>query len=414
MKIQALSYSDTAGGAARAAYRIHQAVKSAGVDSHMYVNHTSSGDWTVHGPEGGWDRVMACARPGIGRLLNRLLTTSNPIPRSPAVMPSFWSKLINNSDSDVAHLHWVNNEMLSITDIGRITKPVVWTLHDMWAFCGAEHVTNEVRWQQGYTSQGRPAYESGFDLDRWVWRHKRRAWRRPMHIVAPSHWLAECARHSALLHDWPISIIHNPIDTKVWKPLEKSLARGLMGLPSEGYLLLFGTFGANSAANKGFDLLRSALQCLQGKMELQLVVFGQSPPQDPVDIGFPIYYTGHLNDDLSMRALYSAADAIVVPSRQEAFGQTASEALACSTPVIAFGATGLIDVVRHQQTGYLATPYDAEDLANGIQWVLSDSERYERLSAQARVDVVSRFSYHVIASQYLQVYKSAMNLYCGH
>lgn len=409
MKIIHLNHSDINGGAARAAYRIHHAVRQQGMDSRMWVDNASAGDWTVEGPQTKWRKGFNKLRPGLGGVLTRTLKTGNPIIHSPSILPSRWQGRLNASEADVIHLHWINGEMISIADIAQIRKPVVWTLHDMWAFCGAEHVTEDFRWREGYTTGNRPAYESGFDLNRWVWRRKRKAWRRPMQIVTPSLWLAECAQQSVLMRDWPVSVIPNAIDTEIWRPIEKSVARGLMGLPADGHILLFGTFGANSAPHKGFDLLRSALAHLHGQVEgLQLVVFGQLAPRDPVDLGFPVHYAGHLHDDLSLRVLYSAADAIVVPSRQESFGQTASEALACGTPVVAFGATGLLDVVRHQQTGYLAKPYDAEDLAHGVRWVLADSERHARLCAYAREDAVARFSYPVVAKQYLAVYEAAI------
>ena len=154
-----------------------------------------------------------------------------------------------------------------------------------------------------------------------------------MHIVTPSQWLADCVRDSALMRDWPVSVVANPINTERWKPLEQSLARELLGLPAHVPMLLFGSYGANNAHHKGFDLLLQALKHLRDDPRAQgmeLVVFGQRAPQSPPNLGFPIHYTGHLHDDLSLRALYSAADAIVVPSRQEAFGQTASEAHACA------------------------------------------------------------------------------------
>lgn len=375
----------------------------------MYVSDASSGDWTVQGPVRKWDRLMAGVRPAIGRLPNRLLTTENPILHSPAILPSGWPKRINSSDADVAHLHWVSLEMMSIEDIGHIKKPIVWTLHDMWAFCGAEHVTEDFRWRDGYATRNRPVYESGFDLNRWVWQRKCKAWRSPMRIVTPSHWLADCARQSVLMRDWPVSVIHNPIDTEIWRPIEKGLARQLMGLPAAAPLLLFGTFGENAAPHKGFDLLLSALKCLRGQVGgLQLVVFGQALPREPVDMGFPIHYVGHLHDELSLRVLYSAADIMVIPSRRENLPNTGVESLASGTPVVAFETCGLPDVVRHHQTGYLAKPFDAEDLAEGVRWVLQDSERYVRLCTNARNDAVTRFSYPAVARQYLDVYKAAI------
>ena len=409
MKVASINYSDIDGGAAIAAYRIHNALMSYGVDSYMYVNKAKTGDWSVQGPQGKWSRVLAKVRPPLGGLVTRLLKTDNPIIHSPAILRSAWPRKLNNSDADVIHLHWVNNEMLSIEDIGRIKKSVVWTLHDMWAFCGAEHISNDFRWRDGYLRNNRPDHEAGFDLNRWVWGRKLKYWDSPMHIVTPSKWLADCVQQSILMRDWPVSVIHNTINTEAWRPVEKPLARSLLGLPLMAPLLLFGTFGSNSAPHKGFDLLQSALQYLQGEVDdLQLVIFGQLAPRESVDLGYPVHYVGHMHDDLSLRVLYSAADVMVVPSRKEAFGQTAMEAQACGTPVVAFDTCGLPDIVQHKQTGYLAKIFDTVDLAQGIQWVISNNERYSNLCTNARDDAVSRFSYPVVAKQYMAVYEKAI------
>ena len=148
---------------------------------------------------------------------------------------------------------------------------------------------------------------------------------------------------------------------------------------------------------KGFDLLQEALRHLRGQsttplLDLQLVVFGQLAPRTPLDIGYPVHYTGHLHDNVSLRLLYAAADAIIVPSRQEVFGQTGSEAHSCGTPVVAFDACGLPDIVTHQQTGYLAKAFEAIDLAAGIQWVLADPQRHAALCQAARAKAVALWS----------------------
>jgi glycosyltransferase involved in cell wall biosynthesis len=325
------------------------------------------------------------------------------------VLTSNWVKRINASDADVVHLHWVQDEMLSIADIGRLKKPVVWTLHDMWAFCGAEHYTEEFRWREGYRAGNRPGYESGFDLNRWTWARKRNHWQRPMHIVTPSRWLADCVRESPLMRDWPVSVVPNCLNTERWQPLDKNLARQLLGLPIDVPLLLFGAMSGGTDPRKGFDLLLQALAHLRSEMpELNLVVFGQLSPRNPPDLGFPIHYTGHLYDDLSVRALYSAADALVIPSRQDNLPNTGVESLACGTPVVAFNVCGLPDIVQHQHTGYLAKAFDVLDLAQGLQWVLADRERLLRMRAQARQTAVARFGYAVVAEEYRKVYEEAI------
>jgi glycosyltransferase involved in cell wall biosynthesis len=346
-------------------------------------------------------------RARIGEAVTRLLHTENRILHSPEVLRSRWPQRLNNSNADVINLHWIGYEMISVADIARFQKPVVWTLHDMWAFCGAEHFTEDFRWREGYLRNNRPVHESGFDLDRWTWKRKSNHWRRPIQIVAPSHWLADCARQSALMREWPVSVIPYAIDTEAWHPVDKQLARKILGLPVDSPLLIFGAIGGTRDPRKGFDLLKGALDHLRGEIQgLELVVLGQTPPMKPTDLGFPVHYAGHLHDDISMSLFYSAADALILPSRQDNLPNVGIEAQACGTPVVAFNACGLPDIVEHKETGYLAKAFDTQDLAEGIRWVLADTGRRARLSSQSRNAAVAKFSYPVVAEQYLRLYET--------
>ena len=408
MKVRLVNESDINGGAARAAFRIHQAIRDSGIDSQMLVNMAASGDWSVQGPTSDWAKAIGRIRPKLVMPLLRLLRTGNPIVHSPAVLPSRWPKLINASDAGVLHLHWVQGEMLSIADIARICKPIVWTLHDMWAFCGAEHYTSDHRWRDGYRHDNRPEHESGFDLNRWTWQRKRKLWRRPLQIVCPSHWLADCVRSSALMADWPVAVIPNPIDTERWQPIDQRLARQLLGLPQDCLLLLFGAMGGGSDPRKGFDLLSAALAqlCRESSLhDIQLVIFGQLAPESPPKLGFPVHYTGHLHDDLSLRALYSAADVMVIPSRQDDFPNTGLEAHACGTPVVAFNTGGLPDIVEDRVTGALAEQFEPASLAASIRWVLEDPQRLQQLGAAARSRTERLWSPARVSGLYAELYQ---------
>lgn len=142
--------------------------------------------------------------------------------------------------------------------------------------------------------------------------------------------------------------------------------------------------------------------------DYELVVFGSSAPQTPQGFKQKAHYLGQLHDDVSLRVLYSAADVMVVPSLQEAFGQTASESMACGTPVVAFGATGLLDIVDHQQTGYLAEPFNTQDLANGINWVLQHQSP-DKLADNARQTVLVNFESSLVASKYIDLYREVLS-----
>jgi glycosyltransferase involved in cell wall biosynthesis len=409
MKIVHVSHSDLSGGAAIAAYRIHRVLRSQGVDSTMAVNSATSGDWTVQGPKAPVAKQMAYVRPYLGSFFSRGLQTTEPGIHSTALVSSTWPQRLKATGADIINLHWVNWEMLSISDIGQLQQPVVWTLHDMWAFCGAEHYTNDHRWREGYWRHNRPGYEGGVDLNRWTWNRKRKHWRKPFQIVTPSQWLADRVSKSVLMGDWPVTVIPNPIDTELWQPVDKGLARQLLHLPQDLPLLLFGAAEGSADPRKGFDLLTAALAHLRGEIDgLELVVFGQGEPKQPPALGFPVHYMGRLQDPLSLRVLYSAADAMVIPSRQDNLPNTGLEGHACGTPVIAFKVGGLPDIVDHLKTGYLAAPFDIEDLVRGIQWVLEEGDRLIGLSNNARERALDLWSPEVVGNLYHNIYSSIM------
>ena len=412
MKIGSLSFSDISGGAAIAAYRIHCALRKYGVDVSMRVNLSLSEDATVQGPQNIFEKAV----PKIARVLGRIsartfLHTGNPVIHSPAHIPSRIPRYVNHSDFALIHLHWINGEMISISDIAKLSKPLIWTLHDMWAFCGAEHYTQDKRWSRGYLPKNRPDYEFGFDLNRWVWERKCKHWKQPIQIVTPSHWLADCVRQSVLMKDWPVQVIHNCLDTDAWYPKDKLLAREYFNLPKDRPLILFGAMKAKSDPRKGFQLLRLAMEILYERSNipsLEMVVFGVPKSRKLPDFVFPIHYKGYIYDESILNLLYSAVDVMAIPSVMDNLPNTGIEALSSGTPVIAFNTCGLSDIVKHLQTGYLAKAFEVEDLAKGIEWILTDHKRYGELSQESRKYAVETFSYPVVAEKYYRLYKKIL------
>ncbi len=413
MKPLLVSHSDSAGGAARAAYRLQRALVAAAVPSRMRVASKASGDWHVAGPASPAAKAWELLRTRLAQQLLRMQRTSNPLPHSPAVIPTRLARRLDSSDADVINLHWIGGEMLSISDIGRIRKPVVWTMHDSWAFCGTEHHPDgldDQRYAEGYTPRNRRPGHGGLDLDAWAWRRKRRAWRRPFTVVTPSRWLADCARRSVLMRDWPIHVIPNVLPVDVYRPWPQDVARSAFGLPHDARIVLFGAVGGTSSA-KGWSLLAQALplvaQALPGAMG---VVVGQAEPRDPPRVGMPLRFIGTLSDDVALAMLYSASDVVVLPSRLENLPQSGTEAQACGVPVVAFDCSGLPDVVAHRETGFLARPYDATDLGAGIIWTLENSQRLHELGRCARERALSIWAPGSVVARYLDVYQEAIEM----
>lgn len=411
MKVLHLSTSDIEGGAARAAYRLHQGLQQIGIPSQMLVRAKSSGDRTVTALK---DPLTKLGPPLNGLPLRLYSQHKQSNLFSPQWFPDRIRQGVAQLNPDVINLHWVSNGYLQIETLAKLQKPLVWTLQDMWPFTGGCQYSQDC---QGYQENCGRCPQLGsqrtWDLSRWVWQRKQRSWQHlPLTIVAPSHWIAQCAKASSLFKNRRVEVIPFCLDTRKYKPLPKSVARELLSLPQDKQLVLFGALSATRDPRKGFQLLLPAMQQLSQtslRNQVELVIFGSTQPDQPVDLGFPAHYLGHLNDDLSLAIVYSAADVMIVPSLQESFGQTASEAMACGTPVVAFGATGPQDIVEHQQTGYLAKPFTVEDLAQGIAWVLADPTRHETLCIQARKKAEQDYALERQARQYESLYEDILH-----
>ena len=297
LKVIHLNYTDTLGGAGRAAFRIHCSLLDQKVNSTMWVNRVFSKDKNVKGPKNKVEKILAIIKPSLLNLILKCFKSHKSSLYSLSIFPSKWVKRINNSDADVIHLHWVQGEMISISDVNKISKPIVWTLHDMWAFCGAEHYTNDFRWFNGFKSEAKLFNKNFFDLNRWVWKRKSINWKTPLQIVSPSRWLLDCVKKSKLMSKWPVTKIHNPIDTRKWKPFNKRYSRNKLNLPKKVFLITYGAMGGDEDPRKGFDLLIKTLNFLKKNsknLNLELVTFGNNKSFKTTE-NFPTHFMGNIN-----------------------------------------------------------------------------------------------------------------------
>ena len=215
MKVLHVSHSDIIGGAARAAYRIYRAQAENGIDSQMLVHKSFSDEPGIEKINGG--NLEADIRWNIERTINRYHGTEAWC--SYNIIPSRLYKRICEYKPDLVNLHWVGAGAISIKQIGRMPMPTIWTFHDMWAFCGAEHYSDDgqdARFVKGYDRQKQTEETNRFDLGRLIWGRKRKHWRKPFTIVCPSKWLARCARDSVLFRDKQVEVVPYPIDLERW------------------------------------------------------------------------------------------------------------------------------------------------------------------------------------------------------
>jgi glycosyltransferase involved in cell wall biosynthesis len=329
---------------------------------------------------------------------------------SPELLPDAIASKVAQHNPDIINLHWVCNGFLKIETLAKLTQPLVWTLHDMWPFTGGCHYSQEC---DRYTDScgACPILHSdrNGDLSRWIWQRKAKAWKDlNLTIVTPSSWLAKCASSSSLFKNLRVEVIPNGLDTRKYKPIQRQMARELLNLPQDKYLVLFGAMYASSARRKGFHLLQPALQSLSQsgwQDRIELAVFGASEPIEPIELGFKSHYLGKLSDEISLALVYAAADVFVAPSLQDNLPNTVMEAIACGTPCVAFNIGGMSEMIEHQVNGYLAQPYQIDDLAQGIAWVIENRERHQKLCDRAREKAEQEFTLEIQARRYESVYQ---------
>lgn len=412
MKVLHLSTHDIRGGAARAAYRLHQGLQTIGVTSSMLVQRRHGNDPTVLLDSRAQGMVASLLAPHIDKWPLALYRQRQRTPWGLNWTPSPTVSAARQHQPDLMQLHWIADGFLPLRSLANLKKPIVWTLHDSWAFTGGCHLPYDcVRYREqcGACPQLRSNREA--DLSRWHWHYKERAFRDlPLTIVTPSQWLAACARQSTLLQPFRTEVIPNGLDLTRFKPLDKAFARAAVGLPPDKKLILFGALNSTSDRNKGFHLLQPALHKLAATLgsSAAIVILGARAPVEPLDLGLPAHYTGNLQDEITMALCYAAADVFVAPSVQENLSNMVMEALACGTPSVAFRIGGMPDMIDHQQNGYLATPFDSDDLAAGMHWVLADEQRQAHLAAAARQKVVTNFEVATVARRYLALYETLL------
>jgi glycosyltransferase involved in cell wall biosynthesis len=405
-----LNTSDEGGGAARAATRLHLALRAEKIESAMLVQWKSSDLPDIFAPTGLAARAFSRAKFESEKLL---LRRYRPVSKdfSAPWIPSLTPGRVRHKCPDLVHLHWTSYGLLNVEDLPHLGVPIVWTLHDMWAFTGGCHYSLGCsRYEQQCGNCPILSSDSPKDLSRRLWLRKRRAWKDlALHIVTPSQWMADVARNSSLFAERDIHVIPNAIDVACFKPGNQAAARARFGLPQNPRLVLFGAVDGANNPRKGPHLLRAALEHVRDRMRqpVELIVLGQNGPGPEGGFALPTHYVGSLSEDAALVDLYAATDVVALPSVEDNLPNIAMEALSCGRPCVGFKVGGMPDLIEQDRSGYLARAHDPGDFAQGILQCLN-KERSRSLGERGRAHAVAHYSPHVIAQQHIALYRKAI------
>lgn len=437
MKILFINTNDISGGAARAAMRIMRGVQQSGVEAQMFVKdkYSKSSDVIPASKFAPPSNVIKDIFKWIIRKIKNRYHMYKWHPYKHTKQNVFMSDLrhtnihgaLQKLDYDIVHLHWINNRFLDIRELAQIHKPIVWTLHDSWPFCGVCHYFLEcTQYQTHCGACPMLGSKKEHDLAYEIFEKKLEAYKNlDLHIVTPSRWLGDCAKKSALLGRFPVHVIPNCLDTDLFRPLSSVeilsiaerqqnavVSRVLREATEKGLakpLILFGAMNAANDRIKGFASLLSVLQLIdvQG-VNAHLVVFGSNAQELPMQFhNIDVTFVGYIQDTSILAALYNVANVMVVPSLTENLSNAIMESLSCGTPVAAFNIGGNSDMIDHHQNGYLATELDCEDMAHGIQWCI-EHNKDKVLGKNAREKVINTYTTDIVSEQYKQLYLSLL------
>jgi glycosyltransferase involved in cell wall biosynthesis len=411
MKILIVNTMDAYGGAARAANRLHKALLAEGIESNMLVQKKTTNDYTVVTDTSKKAKIINILRPIIDQYpVKRYKNKTKTLFSTSNYSITDTVEFINKINPDIVHLHWVCGNMIKIEDFSKIKAPIVWSLHDMWAFTGGCHYDEECGKYMDQCGTCKVLNSSDKnDLSHKIFNKKKKVFLdKEMYIVGLSKWIHNCAKNSMLLKDKQHINLPNPIDISIYKPIDKKVSRNLWNLPEDKKLILFGAMAPTSDIRKGFNQLREALNKLNIN-NIEFVIFGSDKPKDGDSFNFPTYYLGSLSDDVSLVSLYSAVDVMIVPSLQENLSNAIVESISCGTPVVAFDIGGNKDIISHKFNGYLAKPFDTDDLKDGIEWVLKNPSMIKFEENCVNI-IKTKFESTLVAKQYIELYKDILKI----
>jgi glycosyltransferase involved in cell wall biosynthesis len=416
MNVVILSTYQHFGGAAVATSRLHQALRNKGVETTLLIG--TSNRQETHRPA-----------PDVTFLANNFLAESTafgrfvaerlyflPSERDPSVRFQF-SPAVFGADlnfhpaiqqADIIHLHWTSFGFLSLSGLRSLFdlgKPVVWTLHDQWAFTGGCHYTGGCTHFMTHCHHC-PYLKKPAENDLSARRFDRKQWayaNAPLHVVHPSRWLAEQAERSTLLGGFPHQVIPNTLDQTIFSPTDRSQTNA----PQR---LLFASANVTDT-RKGFTFFAEALKLLHAQhpaLTPEILVFGKGRSYLFNELPYTVRSLGLLTSQEEIAAAYNAADALVAPSLEDNLPNTILEALSCGTPVVGFRTGGIPEMIDHRQTGYLAATGSAQELADGLAFILTHPDP-AALRQQARQSAEAHYSEEVVAGQHIELYHSLLN-----
>ncbi len=411
MKILLINTTEKRGGAAQVTYNLFQTLLKWKHDVHFLVQTKESSHKEIIGPGSFVEKVLSKSAMYLDMLPLLKYPKWKIEPFYSAIVPDLLQKKIQLLNPDIIHLHNITRGFLKLETLLKFETPIIYTMHDSWPFTGGCTVPYDCsRFLQNCGCCPVLGSRKEHDLSNNNWKRKEEIYaKKKITFVAPSKWLAHCARQSSLLKDMEIEVIPNGINLDDYVPIDKDTARRELNISATKHILAFGANYFHRDKNKGFRFFHSALEIMPNEIKnsLHIILFGSSD-EGIFAPGISVTRFGYIDNKLK-RLVYSASDLTIFPSMHESFGLVPIESMASGTPVVAFATSAIVETISHMQTGYLAKPFDIDDLAKGIVTLLHDRTLLKNMSLNSIEQVKENYSSVLMAEKYLDVYSRKLS-----
>lgn len=399
MKILQINSSDTGGGAERVAYQINCKLNEQyKINSKLLVRNKERNDETIiQLPRSFSDKVIT-------RIVNNYMSFQGKV----ALGSIKYNKTIFKEGYDIVHYHNIHSNYYNFNNIKKIASkiPVVWTLHDMWAFTGrCTYSYDCIHWMYNCGKcedkiNTFPAMK--IDNSSKVLDYKKRAFMsNNIQIITPSKWLENLARKS-FMKNMNIKTIYNGVDIDLYKYNEKDNMREIYNLNKDKIYILLISANINDP-RKGFKNIIEVLNKVENKDRYGILLVGKELDNNVIDNSFELIQFGYIKDENKLNQVYSLADIFIMPTLADNFPCTILESMSSGTPVMSFNIGGIPEQIT-DKTGWLLEPLDNEGILNIINNLQKDECQEKGKLARLRVE--KYFSLEKCINEYIKLYNS--------
>ena len=393
MKILHVGFYDSLGGAAKAMLRIHNSLNlHKKVDSKIVViNKLSTKSEIIE--------LKNIKFKFYNKFLNQLkkiFLRSNKSYKSFNVIDTkFVLNFINNHECDIVNFHWIGSEMISLKEILKINKKIVWTFHDMWPFLGMNHYEEKNNLIINY-------------FDKILKNKKKLLTSKKISIIFPSNWMKNKFFSYKTYNPHKYQVVHYPIDINFWNSKNPILKTYEFKFKKDIEYILFISNSGNTDLRKGYNYLLEIIINLSkhnSNKKLEFIILGSDENKITKINEYKLNFIKRTSDELILKYFYINSTLTLLLSSQDNLPLVMQESLACGTPLITFDNGGMTDLVIDDYNGFIINNYDI-NLASMklLEYINFSSNEKNTFKKNAMDTIFAKCSEETISNKLINFY----------